>query len=550
MPTEHPTVSFDLTSEPWVRCLMSDGSVAELSLRDVFARAEDVTTIVGEVPTQTFAILRLLLAILYQALPGCVSRVQWGELWQSGLPINDIEDYLDRHRERFDLVHPETPFYQVAALRTAKDDVKDVGQLIFDLPSNNRLFTTRAGAGLEKLSFGEAARWLVHLQAYDPSGIKSGAIGDARVKGGRGYPIGVGWTGRLGGVFAEGTTLRETLLLNFIVSDALPAEREGDTPPWERAPLTAAPDGPADGRPPRGPVDLYTWQSRRVRLVSDGNDIVGSLVANGDRSTPQNRFDREPMTAWRHSPAQEKQLKLPLVYMPREHLPERAFWRGISGLIVHRRLPDTPTKPAATRPPGISEWLAALRIEGYLPDDTRIHLRAIGVVYGSQSSVVSELIDDRMSVALAVLTEDERGLSTAAEDAVAVADRGVFLLARLADNLRIASGGDPVGDADRARERAYSELEGPFLRWLSALSTQTDVAVAAAEWRAVARAILATLGEELVAHAGPAGWHGRLHNGELMTTARADMIFRRGLNTLLGPRAVPEKDASDTQEKR
>ncbi|NYN06610.1 type I-E CRISPR-associated protein Cse1/CasA, partial [Salmonella enterica subsp. enterica serovar Typhimurium] len=68
--------------------------------------------------------------------------------------------------------------------------------------------------GRSKLSFAEAARWLVHTQAYDYSGIKPGVEGDPRVKGGKGYPIGTGWSGMTGGTVIRGTTLLETLLLN------------------------------------------------------------------------------------------------------------------------------------------------------------------------------------------------------------------------------------------------------------------------------------------------------------------------------------------------
>src|SRR5699024_2697574 len=66
---------------------------------------------------------------------------------------------------------------------------------------------------------GEAARWLVHCMAFDISGIKSGAVGDPRVKGGKGYPIGIGWSGWLGGLYFEGDTLFQTLMLNTVLSD-------------------------------------------------------------------------------------------------------------------------------------------------------------------------------------------------------------------------------------------------------------------------------------------------------------------------------------------
>lgn len=70
-----------------------------------------------------------------------------------------------------------------------------LSRLVPDVPAGHPFFTTRSGADLKSMTFAEAARWVVHCQAYDPSGIKSGAVGDAQVKGGRGYPIGTGWCG-------------------------------------------------------------------------------------------------------------------------------------------------------------------------------------------------------------------------------------------------------------------------------------------------------------------------------------------------------------------
>ncbi|MGV7400563.1 type I-E CRISPR-associated protein Cse1/CasA, partial [Mycobacterium kansasii] len=87
-----------------------------------------------------------------------------------------------------DLFDPVAPFFQVAGLRTAKDDVFSLDRIVADVPNGEPLFTTRSGADLARMAPAEAARWLVHAHAFDPSGIKSGALGDDTVKGGKGYP--------------------------------------------------------------------------------------------------------------------------------------------------------------------------------------------------------------------------------------------------------------------------------------------------------------------------------------------------------------------------
>ena len=193
--------------------------------------------------------------------------------------------YLDKHRDRFDLLHPQHPFFQVAGLHTAKDEAAPLNRIVADVPNGEAFFSMRQ-PGPRHIGFAEAARWLVHAHAFDVSGIKSGAVGDRRVKGGKGYPQGVGWAGNLGGVFAQGSTLRETLLLNLISADNdfLQVDKT-DRPVWRRPPVGPAPIEPDLNEPrPSGPRDLYTWQTRRVRLHHHDGEVTGSSLPTVTRS--------------------------------------------------------------------------------------------------------------------------------------------------------------------------------------------------------------------------------------------------------------------------
>ena len=531
------TLRFDIREEPWIDVRLIDGSPATLSLRDAFARAEEIREITGELPTQSFAILRLMLAILYRTLGGDpLTLGEWEAWYTRGLPLDEIDAYLDDYDGRFDLFDPERPFFQVADLATTSGDHKDVTPLILDLPSNSRLFTNRSGSGANDLSFAEAARWLVSAQAFEPSGIKSGAIGDPRVKGGKGYPIGLAWSGLLGGVFAQGRTLRETLLLNLVAPDKyLQADTDADLPPWEEA----TPDTAAErvGLAVTGPVRLYTWQSRRIRLFADDGRVTGCLVANGDALTPQNQQHHEPMTAWRFSEPQTKKAGR-TTYMPREHLPERALWRGI-GALLPGISPKVPKRDVdASLAPGITQWLAFLRDDEMIPRDTRIRLRAVGVVYGSNNSVVDEVLDDEMSLSLSLLAESNRPLARQAEHAVSLASDGVLALRRLAENLDRAAGGAGEGAGSRAVTLGYAELDSPYRSWLASLDDNTDPIDAIEEWKVTARGILRSVGTRLITQAPPAAWAGRevsrLGGRELITTPRAEGWFLRALTKTFG----------------
>ncbi|MFC6356062.1 type I-E CRISPR-associated protein Cse1/CasA [Luethyella okanaganae] len=531
--TPERTTNFNLLDEPWITVLYRDGREHDVSLLEAFRQADDIREITGEIATQSFALTRLLLAILYRALDEDLSSASWERMWNEGLPAGVVERYLTPCRERFDLLHPTRPFFQVADLHTKKGELKDVTQLIFDLPSNSRLFTNRAGDGIDRLSFAEAARWLVNAQAFDASGIKSGAVGDERVKGGKGYPLGIAWSGHLGGLVLEGASLRETLLLNLVGAGSyLEPEADRDVAPWERAEADTS-SGRRDALP-HGPVSLYTWQSRRIRLVSDGDGIVETLLSYGDPLTPQSMQLKEPMTAWRFSDPQSKKAGH-TVYMPREHQPARALWRGISALLPRTTFVTTGKTADRFLPPTSVQWVSQLVNNERLPRDFGVQIRAIGVIYGSNNSVIDEVIDDRMLVPLAVLNSEQPQLGQCAERAVSLADEGVRALKNLAGNLEKAAGGAADAARSSAETAAYAGLDVPYRRWLAELSTATDPTHALEEWKSIARGILLALGGALLANAKPAAWAGRDVSGlgghtELITSSRADNWFQRDIH--------------------
>ncbi|MEU4805070.1 type I-E CRISPR-associated protein Cse1/CasA [Actinosynnema sp. NPDC023587] len=537
---------FDLIDQPWLTARTVDGHPVELSLAEVFERAHTLTGLVGDVPTQVFALTRLLLAVLHGAVDGPRDLDDWEQMWlRDELPHRDVRAYLDRHRARFDLFHERTPFLQVAGLRTQKGEVAELNKLIADMPNGHPFFTTRLG-GEVSLSFAEAARWVVHCHAFDPSGIKSGAMGDDRVKSGKGYPIGTGWAGYLGGVLPEGRTLRDTLLLNLIPSRAGVLQRSSsDLPPWERDPLGPHEDAPA-GRP-AGPVDLYTWQSRRLRLVRDGERVTRVLICNGDRITPQDKHDFEPHTGWRRSKAQEKKLRRAQVYMPREHDPQKAVWRGLQAMLPGaERAQDGEAAPFLA--PRVLEWIA--EVEEVIGGDFPVRLHTIGMTYGSQSATTTDIVDDVLSMRAVLLRVQDAQLAKTAVTSVRAAENAAQALGRLAENIATAAGaGKFEKEAPRARaiESAYAEFDPLFRTWLRDLRPATDPEAAATEWHSTADRAVRTLGADLLRQAPMKAWSGRVVGGRLITSAHADRWFRTALRNAL-PYAYPETDQTDTEK--
>ena len=535
--------SFDLTTEPWIRVRMRSGEVTELSLIEVFARAHEIRALAGELPTQDVAVLRLLIAILRRTHSDAVGAQAWRDLWDLGkLDLPRITTYLEEHRGRFDLLHPETPFYQVAGLRTAKDELTELARLIADVPSGHQYFTTRAGGALTSMRFAEAARWIVHCQAYDVSGIKSGALGDDRVKGGKGYPIGVAWCGWLGAVVAQGADLFQTLLLNC----PLDPVAGDDRPVWERAPQTAA----TEGREwPAGPLDLLTWQSRRIRIGHDGSKATAVLIANGDALHPRNRFDEETMTSWRYSEPQTKAVGTGLpAFMPRAHPQDRSIWRGLAGLLAEGQAGDD---ERLLKPGRWQTWLSELRRARALPHETVLRLRAIGVHYGSQSSVIDEITDDVLILRVDVLAVPR--LKTLAVNGVRDADAVAQALGSLNVELAEAAGlsGETKNVAAAAREQAYAAFERPYRRWLAGLTEDSTADVARPEWQREAYSVAMTVAQDLVRRAGQAAWIGReVSRGPERTVyldaALAELGFRRRLRKILSDAFLDDTPVDDT----
>ncbi|MBF4163027.1 type I-E CRISPR-associated protein Cse1/CasA [Nocardioides acrostichi] len=515
--------TFDLTREPWIKVLLASGEEAELSLRDVFDRAHEITRLAGELATQDVAILRLLLAILRRSLRDRAGVEAWGDLWQQdGLDTEPVHRYLDEYQGRFDLLHPERPFYQVADLRTAKGGFTELARLIADMPTGEKFFTNRAGAGAATIPLAEAARWVVHTQAMDPSGIKSGAIGDDTVKGGKGYPIGIGWCGWLGLIVVEGESLYRTLLLNlpWATTDSDP---DRDLPVWE---LDAPQSSARDDRRPRGPADLQTWQSRRLRLHVENASAIGILICNGDALHPRNRFRDEFMTSWRRSEAQMKALGTAEdVWMPRAHQTNRQIWRSLAALLA-----DHPDRGSEMKQGRWQEWLDELQSEGELPRGESVRLRCVGMEYGSQSSTTADVIDDVLALPLAVLTDPKS--RRAAIEAVVDAEKFVKRLGTLAMDIEEASGGS--GDAlppvrDAAKEEAYGCLDEPYRRWLARLQVGDDPQTQRREWQQQAAQIVEGVGQRLLSSASPSAWIGHLKDDQTKDAALADRRFRAGL---------------------
>jgi CRISPR system Cascade subunit CasA len=109
-------MTFSLLTEPWIPLIDPEGQCVQGSLRDALLNPQRWRSINGSTPIETLSLYRLLLAICHRAIgPDPDPRVDLLDSW----PTNKLEGYLQQWEDHFDLLHPSTPFLQVAALKHA-----------------------------------------------------------------------------------------------------------------------------------------------------------------------------------------------------------------------------------------------------------------------------------------------------------------------------------------------------------------------------------------------------------------------------------------------
>lgn len=538
---------FNLLDEPWIPVRLLDGTIADVGLLELLRRTTEIADLACELPTQSIAIQRLVLAVAYRvAAPA--DEDEWIDLFDEGLPTEAMTNYLEQWRDRFYLFGGCYPFMQVADLRTEKDEVKSLDAIVACVPKKEkRLFSTRQGPGVAQLSPSDAARWLVHVQSYDPSGIRSGAVGDSRATGGRGTPIGPAWCGRLGLIWIKGQNLAETLVLNLIPPDTgsltgveLTSEWEGCS--WESAEPESAVRGdyslldssasPRDLSIPR----LLTWHSRRVRLVGSCEGVTGVVLAQGDKLSPQQMLRYEPQSLWIYSKEQSKKFKQD-VYMPRKFEPGRAFWRNLPGT-----LPGATYVEGADKQPkkqfiqcatlSFHSGLAESLVDSVYP--ARLIIQAVGASYGTQEATIEDIYSDELTLSVALLAAGRQDLAELIDREVRTTEDVARAVGKLAANLARAGGesGEKAGEGARgqAKERFFSMVDDSFRSWLTQVDGRENARDVGRRWERSLRQHAVDIQSELVRGASSAAIIGRDTDRGYMNVGIAENYFRAALN--------------------
>ncbi len=449
---------YNLLDEPWIRVMGLDGSYSKVGLKEAIVNAHQFRIISGESSGQDLAVMRLILAVIYAVYAGdeVYRKMEesetvdlWKTLWAEGrFDKNKVESYLEKYRERFYLFG-DVPFYQCSEI---KGSGFSVYKLVGDISESNNKVRLFKSAGFDSIEYDEAARWLIHLNCFDDLSAKPKT---------KGAPSpGVGWLGKIGAVYAQGRSLFETLMLNFVLTDEKGAvyDIEG-RPVWECEPSSAE---RVEIAKPRNQMKLFTVQSRRILLKREGTRVTGYSLLGGEFFDKKN-VAAETMTMWHVD-------KNKVDRVPVRHTVGRALWRDF-GVLVGIGGPESV---------GVVRWVSVLRHHRAYPLAASV-FRSTGLHYGDKDFFVDGNVENDLVFNPEIISPAYEVWSTRIAKTVDVTDESVVLFGKLVWQVLVSLGYDSEQDKqmliDRSfenKERLYSAIDLPFRNWLSELDPESD----------------------------------------------------------------------------
>ena len=522
---------FNLTKEPWIRVVDLDGKFQMKSLTEVLSEAHAIRELAGELPTQDLAILRLLLGILYpiytrkdangNLLDEYSDMLQvWAELWAKGRFSQEVAQYLGTHAERFWLIHPDLPFWQVPVFNDGDKAVNRDGDNIrpFFRPEEakgggvkykengllkiagdamgSNLFGIRRD--IPEMTFDEAARWLVYYNnfAVSVAGGRGNKKDGLKVIGYR-QP----YTAYLSHVTMRGNNLFETLMLNLVLEDNDAPWR--DTPAWWEIPHPFENDRAGNNideielAKPKGITEYMSTLYRYLRLVpNDSFDAVeGVVLWSGVWYTDEMFMSVEKMALW-------KKLKDGGIVPKGPNTLPPQLWRDFTALLV--------TGSDDTVAPGVLTWLNKLAEEGGLTLP-RLRLSVDGVMYKTGTAKEGEY-SDVLSVNTTILANLSEFWCSRIPIELAKTDKKVRAYSYFVKDIRMSQGKSEVklDEITPYVESVYRKLDIPFREWLRELSDDLeDMEAKCDEWQSLVDKVLRREADELVATTGSSAFIGR-----------------------------------------
>lgn len=519
---------YNLLDEKWIQVASKD-TVEKVSIKELFADAAKYKELAGDMKTQDFAVMRVMLAILHTVFSRFDSKgdpyeffevdeksfLQIGELEENDLEDYEealyqtwidiwnakefpkiVDEYLEKWRERFFLYDDKYPFFQVTKEVIEKDAAgggefygKNINRLVSESNNKQAYFSPKDESYKEYIVDDELARWLITLQGYIGTSDKK-KVGSAKT-------YSKGWLYDLGGVYLQGNNLFETLMLNFVI-----AHNENNNllktqkPCWEAE--TIEKNIELYFHNGIGNIaSLYTAWCREIFIDPNRTkeDKFVCFIAKLPEIEHSDAF-LEPMTVWKYNDTGEYKDK----YRPRKHDANKSMWRNF-GLLTG--------VGEGTRKPGVIEWLNKLcdisESEELGFNKENITLCAVCMLDDGNATSWAPIdeVEDTLNLKERVLVDTgDNGwiirINKTISDTKAIID--TVLKRFIFDLLEIRN--MEKSDVLKYVEQFYFRIDLPFRNWIESIDIDNDKDTKEIEWRSVLKKAMKEYVDELVSNAG------------------------------------------------
>ena len=520
---------YNLLDEKWIQVASKD-TVEKVSIKELFADAAKYKELAGDMKTQDFAVMRVMLAILHTVFSRFDSKGDPYEFFEvdeksflqiGELEENDLEDYedalyqtwidiwnakefpkvvyeyLEKWRERFFLYDDKYPFFQVTKEVIEKDAAgggefygKNINRLVSESNNKQAYFSPKDESYKEYIVDDELARWLITLQGYIGTSDKK-KVGSAKT-------YSKGWLYDLGGVYLQGNNVFETLMLNFVI-----AHNENNNllktqkPCWEAE--TIEKNIELYFHNGIGNIaSLYTAWCREIFIDPNRTkeDKFVCFIAKLPEIEHSDAF-LEPMTVWKYNDTSEYKDK----YRPRKHDANKSMWRNF-GLLTG--------VGEGTRKPGVIEWLNKLcdisESEELGLYKENIKLCAVSMMDDGNSAswVPIDEVKDTLNLKERVLVDSgDNGwiirINKTITDTKVTIDRALKIFIK--DLLEIRK----MEKSDVSKyyvEQFYFRIDLSFRNWIESIDIDNDKDAKEIEWRNILKKAMKEYVDELVSNAG------------------------------------------------
>lgn len=556
---------FNLLDEKWINVVTDyKGTTKPVGMKDFFENAHNYIALAGDTPTQDFAVMRFLLAVLhtvfsrYDADGNAYEMLEmndrmqpkeepaedleeyedllmdtWKDLWNKGEFPKVVNEYLEKWRDRFNLFDDKYPFYQVTEKeidvskinKPAPSEVlgKNINRRISESANKIALFSPKYSSDLnkEKMSQDEVARWLLTFQSYS-------GLSDKVIFGKEKYKASKGWLFDLGGVFLSSDNLFKTLLLNLQLKNFT---NKIQKPCWEFSPEEVV-QKQMSFEPIDNIAELYTVWSRAVCIKDYSPENAFSMsIVKLPEVIHEDQF-LEPMTIWRYNTTGDNKEK----FTPRKHQMNKSMWRSF-GLITETESEENLDPKNKKRKPGIIDWMN--KISDFV-DDKIIKINSISMEDDGNATswVPTNEVVDHLYIDEAVFNDLEKeGWIYRINKVVDMTKEVVeFIYKGFLNDINEIRNLESKDFVNNGVELLYYEIDKPFRDWILSIDINDDKEKKITDWKNELSYLVFNQAEKIAKSSNSRDFIGISVDGTTKNIATAFNIFSARLNKKLGKR--------------